>query len=205
MKSPSASATARPLPGRPRAFDEEQFLDGAITLFRSQGFSGVSISDITAATGLTTGSIYKAYKDKEGVFAKALERYVLLREEHLKMRLAKAANGKEKIAELLRDYVELSQGRDGRLGCMVVAGVTHIDQLGIVAGDLEKQLATRRHALEALIEQGKQDGSIAGTTHATAAAEVILALLQGMRVVGKASTLTRDGGDFVAQALKLLG
>ncbi|MDW8845019.1 TetR/AcrR family transcriptional regulator [Erwinia sp. MMLR14_017] len=204
MKSPSLRATAQPSRGRPRVFDEEAFLDGAITLFRSRGFSGVSISDITAATGLTTGSIYKAYKDKEGVFARALDRYVSLREDRLKTRLEKVANGKDKIAELLRDYVELSQGRDGKLGCMVVTGVTQIDQIGAVAGDLGKQLSKRRAALEDLIELGKQDGSIAMTTNVTAAAAVILALLQGMRVIGKVSTLTGDGENFVAQALKLL-
>jgi len=33
---------------------------------------------------------------------------------------------------------------------------------------------------------------------------VILALLQGMRVIGKASTLTDDAERFVAQALKVL-
>ena len=204
MKSSSCTTAARPLPGRPRVFDENKFLDGAITLFRSQGFSGVSISDLTAATDLTTGSIYKAYKDKKGVFTRALERYVSLREERLKARLEKASDGKEKIAELLKDYVELSQGRDGKLGCMVVSGTTDIDRLGAVAGILEKQLSKRRHALETLIEQGKQDGSIAMTTNVTAAAEVILALLQGMRVIGKASTLTSNSDNFVAQALRLL-
>lgn len=204
MKSSSNRAAARPLPGRPRVFDEETFLDGAITLFRSQGFSGVSISDITAATDLTTGSIYKAYKDKKGVFARALDRYVLLREEHLKTRLERASDGKEKIAELLKDYVELSQGRDGKLGCMIVSGITDIDRLGTVAGILEKQLSKRRRDLEDLITEGKRDGSISITTNVTAAAEVILALLQGMRVTGKASTLTSNGDDFVAQALKLL-
>lgn len=204
MKSSSCTTAARPLPGRPRGFDEDKFLDGTITLFRSQGFSGVSISDITAATDLTTGSIYKAYKDKKGVFARALERYVFLREERLKARLEKGSDGKEKIAELLKDYVELSQGRDGKLGCMVVSGITDIDRLGAVAGILEKQLSKRRRAIEALIEQGKQDGSIAITTNVTAAAEVILALLQGMRVTGKASTLTSNSDNFVAQALRLL-
>ncbi|WP_115717782.1 TetR/AcrR family transcriptional regulator [Gallaecimonas mangrovi] len=205
MKVLPYAKPAQSVRGRPRAFDEEQFLDGAIELFRRRGFSGVSISDITAATGLTTGSVYKAYKDKEGVFAKALARYVALRQQQLNARLAEAKNGKAKIAQLLRDYVELSQGRDGKLGCMVVAGVTHIDQLGAVGPCLTQQLAERRAALLALIEQGQQDGSIASNTDARITAEILLALLQGMRVVGKAEILTADGEAFVAQALKLLG
>ncbi|MBW1253704.1 TetR/AcrR family transcriptional regulator [Pantoea allii] len=204
MKPSSHTGSAQSSAGRPRAFNEEQFLDGAISLFRDRGFSGVSISDITAATNLSTGSVYKAYKDKQGVFAMALERYVFLREEQIKTRLEKAATSKDKLAELLRDYVELSQGKDGKLGCMVVAGVTSFDQLGAAASSLEKQLAKRRSNIAELIKNGKQDGSIAATTNETAAAEVILALLQGMRVIGKASTLTQDTERFVAQALKVL-
>ncbi|HDU3466537.1 MULTISPECIES: TetR/AcrR family transcriptional regulator [Klebsiella] len=204
MKSFICSTADRPLPGRPRVFDEANFLDGAITLFRRHGFSGVSISDITAETGLTTGSIYKAYKDKKGIYVKALQRYVLLREESLKVRLEKASDGREKIAVLLKDYAEFSQGRDGKLGCMVVSGITNIDHLGTVADILKTQLLKRRSALEDLIEQGKQDGSIATTTNVTAAAEIILALLQGMRVTGKISVLTGNIDDFIAQALKIL-
>jgi hypothetical protein len=36
------------------------------------------------------------------------------------------------------------------------------------------------------------------------AAEVLLALLQGMRVVGKGGTLTENGEAFVSRALKIL-
>lgn len=87
---------------------------------------------------------------------------------------------------------------------MVVAGITNVDQLGAAATSLEKQLAKRRSNIAELIKSGKQDGSIAATTNEAAAAEVILALLQGMRVIGKASTLTDDAERFVAQALKVL-
>ncbi|MEJ1268088.1 TetR/AcrR family transcriptional regulator [Pantoea ananatis] len=116
MKPPSYNGSAQSSAGRPRAFNEAQFLDGAIRLFRDRGFSDVSISDITAATNLSTGSVYKAYKDKQGVFARALERYVFLREEHIKTRLEKATTAKDKLAELLRDYVEAQSGERRQAG-----------------------------------------------------------------------------------------
>lgn len=190
--------------GRPRAFNEEKFLDVVITLFRSRGFSGISISDITKATSLSTGSLYKAYKDKRGVFSMALARYVSLREERIKTRLEMAATGRDKLAELLRDYVELSQGEEGRTGCMVIAGIMSIDQLDYAAFTLEEQLSKRRSKIEELIKSGKQDGSIDADTNEIAAAEVILALLQGMRVIGKASTVTSDAENLIVQALKVL-
>ena len=117
--------TARPR-GRPRAFHEDRFLDASIALFSSVGFAGVSMSDLTKTSGLTTGSIYKAYKDKEGVFACALKRYIALREVEIDARLSYFPDARGKIAALLRLFAALSQGRDGRLGCMVVSGVADL-------------------------------------------------------------------------------
>ncbi|ALM83533.1 TetR/AcrR family transcriptional regulator [Bordetella sp. N] len=204
MPSSPVAPSAHKSRGRPREFDEAAFLDAAITLFRHRSFSGVSISDITEATGLTAGSIYKAYTDKQGVFAKALERYIDQREMRLRERLEHVKDGKSRIAELLRDYVALSQGRDGKLGCMVVAGITDIEQLGVAADVLNQQLKKRLAALKALIAAGRDDGSIPADIDINATASVLLALLQGMRVVAKASTLTDDADAFMRRALRLL-
>ena len=200
--SPASSPTrAR---GRPRAFDEEKFLDTAIALFSNSGFSGVSLSTITSASGLTVGSVYKAYRDKEGVFARALERYIALREVEIADRFQGLPDARSKIAELLYYYLALSQGRDGRLGCMVVAGVTELDLVGEAAAALRHQLASRRQTLSWLVAEGQRDGSITDSIDQGATAELLLALLQGMRVVGKAGDLVQNNDAFVARALRLL-
>lgn len=61
---------------RTRSFDEAEILWGAMDAFRRQGFAGVSIKQLEQATGLSSGSIYNAYGDKEGVFRAALAQYV---------------------------------------------------------------------------------------------------------------------------------
>ena len=190
--------------GRPREFDEAAFLDGAITLFSAAGFSGVGISDLTAATGLTVGSVYKAFRDKEGVFAKALERYIALREVQIAAIVAEAETARVKLEGLLRLYADLSQGRDGRLGCMVVSGITDLDQVGRGADILRAQLARRRDILVRLVAEGQRDGSIAARAEPKAMAAVLLALLQGMRVLGKAGGLAAEPDMFVAGALRML-
>ena len=101
------------------AFDEAQFLDDVIHLLRAGGFAGVSMSEITAASNLTVGSIYKAYGDKEGVFDAALPRYIALRDADRQTRLAAQPDGRSRLAEVLIIYLELSRGADGKLGCMV--------------------------------------------------------------------------------------
>jgi AcrR family transcriptional regulator len=190
--------------GRPRAFDEAAFLDQAIALFSASGFSGVGISDLTAATGLSVGSVYKAFRDKEGVFAKALERYIALREAQIEAIFAEAKTARAKIEGLFRLYADLSHGKDGVLGCMVVSGITDLGQVGRGADALRAQMSSRQNMLARLIEEGQRDGSISAQDEPHAIAAVLLALLQGMRVVGKAGTLATDRTAFVARALRIL-
>ena len=63
-------------------------LDTAIASFASKGFTAASLSELTAATGLSTGSLYKAFGDKDGVFVRALARYIALHEAAIASALA---------------------------------------------------------------------------------------------------------------------
>ncbi|OBH00920.1 TetR family transcriptional regulator [Mycobacterium sp. E136] len=62
--------------GRPRGYDPEQVEDTAMKLFWAHGFDGVSISDVTAATGLNRRSIYAEFGSKEQLFERAMRRYL---------------------------------------------------------------------------------------------------------------------------------
>lgn len=61
---------------RTRLFDENKVLWGAMDAFRRQGFGGVSIKALEEATGLTSGSIYNAYGDKDGLYRAAFSHYI---------------------------------------------------------------------------------------------------------------------------------
>lgn len=62
--------------GRPREFDPEQVEDVAMKLFWARGFDGVSISDVSDATGVNRRSIYAEFESKENLFARATQRYL---------------------------------------------------------------------------------------------------------------------------------
>jgi AcrR family transcriptional regulator len=190
--------------GRPRAFDEEQVLSRAIALFSASGYSAAGISDLSQATGLTAGSLYKAYSDKEGIFAKALERYITRREAEIAAMLEGVENGRASIAALLGLYTRLSQGKEGKLGCLLVAGIAELPQFSRVDVVLRGQLVRRRDLLARLVAQGQNDGSITTASAPTTVADLLLALLQGMRVLGKAGSFSEDPDAFVALALKVL-
>ncbi|MDF3341035.1 helix-turn-helix domain containing protein [Mycolicibacterium septicum] len=62
--------------GRPREFDAGEVEDIAMKLFWDRGFDGVSISDLTAATGVNRRGIYAEFGSKEGLFERAKRRYI---------------------------------------------------------------------------------------------------------------------------------
>ena len=62
--------------GRPREFDPDEVLETAMELFWEHGFDGVSISDLTDATGINRRSLYAAFGSKEELFGRAVRRYL---------------------------------------------------------------------------------------------------------------------------------
>lgn len=60
---------------RTREFDLATALDQAMRVFWRKGYAATAMSDIYAATGLKPGSVYAAFRDKEGLFQQAFEHY----------------------------------------------------------------------------------------------------------------------------------
>ena len=76
MQTPkSSSGLDRALPGRPREFDIDEAVESAILVFKSRGYHGTSVQDLTEGTGLARGSLYKAFHDKRTLFLAALDHY----------------------------------------------------------------------------------------------------------------------------------
>ena len=61
---------------RPREFDETDAIRVAADTFWRRGYQATSIKDVEEATGLTAGSLYKAYGSKRELFALCLEQYM---------------------------------------------------------------------------------------------------------------------------------
>lgn len=196
--------TPRPVMGRPRAFNIEAVLASAVPVFREHGYDGASIDLLKDATGLTVGSLYKAFKDKKGVFAAAFTYYVEDRQQQLAERLQGSRTGRERIAGTLRFYLDSASGPEGRQGCLVLAGLIEATTLdGALHNALWKALANNRSALIAMLREGQEDGSVRGDLAVEPCADILLGLLQGLRAVGKLQD-PADHDALIATALKIL-
>jgi TetR/AcrR family transcriptional regulator, transcriptional repressor for nem operon len=192
-------------PGRPREFVFEDVLDKAIVVFSEFGYPATSLGKLTAAIGLTEGSIYKAFKDKRALFLAALERYVDLRTARLEQALSGAPTGFEQVRAVLELYVEYSSGAAGRRGCLVVGSA-----VDLASSDPEMakrvNLIFKMHEkrLVHCVRQGQKDGSIRADVDAESVGRLLVCVLQGMRVLGKTGRSREDMTRPIDQALKLL-
>lgn len=61
--------------GRPRAFDRDQALRAAITVFWEKGYHGASMKDLITAMGINSPSLYAVFGNKHQLYLEAIDRY----------------------------------------------------------------------------------------------------------------------------------
>lgn len=67
----------RPVPRQERSRRTEQaLLDAALALFRERGVDAVTVADVATVAGVSPGSIYRRFGDKEGLLREAFARFV---------------------------------------------------------------------------------------------------------------------------------
>ena len=158
-------------------------------LFWKQGFEGSSVSDLTAAMGITPPSLYTAFGDKKRLFLEAVQRYTS-GPRTAESIIEQARTGKEAAEELLRVSALGFTGRDTPRGCLLATSAISCSP---ASSDLQGQLAAIRHRVESRlkrkIQQSVSSGEMAPETDAAALAAHTMAVIQGM------STLARDGAS----------
>jgi AcrR family transcriptional regulator len=191
--------------GRPREFDLSDAVDLAIPVFCERGFNGTSINDLASAMQLTVGSIYKAFKDKRGVFLAALDRDAELRDRNLRGVVDAATSGREKVLAALMFYVELSHGAVGLQGCLTIGTAVDLTTSDPEIAQRAAGIFQRREAsLVTLLKRGQEDGSVPEGVDCAGAARFLLCLLQGLRVVGKTGRSREELQAAVEAAMKAL-
>jgi TetR/AcrR family transcriptional regulator, transcriptional repressor for nem operon len=181
-------------------------LDRAVRVFCERGYHATSITDLTEAMGLASGSVYKAFKDKRDVFLAAFDRIQTVRVEALRRAISTAKPARDRIRDALTFYVELSHGVEGKRGCLIVASAAELATHDAdVAGRVKAALHRGETLMTDLIRQGQADGSISAAVDGAATARLMVCVLQGMRVVGKTGRNRKEMAAVADTAMKLLG
>src|SRR4051794_38993981 len=106
--------------GRPRSFDREAALDSAMLLFWEHGYEATSLSQLTAAMGISPPSLYAAFGDKQALFLETVDRYVTRGGADTLSLMGDAKTAREAVAHFLELSAQRLTNPNFPRGCMVV-------------------------------------------------------------------------------------
>lgn len=118
---------------RPRTFDEDAVLGAAMHCFRAIGYAGASVKDLEKATGLSSGSLYNAYGDKDGLFRAAFAHYLRTVVIPRMDQFAGSAASLDDLEQLYLSLFEMPYA-DG-FGCLVVNSAVEFGGRPSIAAD----------------------------------------------------------------------
>ena len=112
--------------GRPRAFDRDEALRAAMTVFWEKGYEGASLEELQSAMGaISPPSFYAAFGSKERLFFEVVDRF----NSTIGARPIEALEGRptarESVEAMLREAVDVFCGRGTPHGCPVILGGVH--------------------------------------------------------------------------------
>jgi len=145
---------------RPIEFEEKEVLSSAMRCFWKRGYAATSMRDLEKATGLSTGSIYNSFGNKDGLFDRSLDFYVVTVIDRRIEKFLKTENPREGIVAFFADSMNKPAWARA-LGCLLVntgvEGDMHPDHIQEKMKAAQKKVAL---ALRAAIEKGQGSGEI---------------------------------------------
>jgi len=176
---------------RPREFDYDAVVEKAMHLFWRQGYQNTSIDDIEIATGLTKGSLYKAFDNKRDLFEKCLGHY-MVRDSYKAIFLRMVDRPLIETYAHILDLLIESANNDAKrpCGCLATNVIRELSVSdSVLAREASDGLAGMQQAMEFRLSWARDKGEFRQDVDVKALASLMMVTLQGTVVL---STSTKD-------------
>lgn len=171
-----------------KAEKTKQFIiEKTAPIFNTKGYSGTSISDITTAAGLTKGSIYGNFENKDEVAIASFKFNVKKLHDVLSREIEKQRTFKEKLLVYPRIYAKYQNLEVTPGGCPILnTAIESDDTHPVLKKYAERTLLYWKEKLMYLISQGINAGEFkAESINAENTALTIIALIEGAIMISK--------------------
>lgn len=161
-------------------------LEKTAPLFNKKGYAGTSMSDITEATGLTKGSIYGNFVNKEEMAVIAFEYNTGRLMEAMYTAISAKKSATEKLLAMTQFYLENWQTVFDKGGCpMLNTAIEADDAQPFLQASVRASFANWERKIVGIIELGIQQMEFKSNLVATDYASTIIVLIEGGIMLSK--------------------
>ncbi|MFI6656002.1 TetR/AcrR family transcriptional regulator [Streptomyces sp. NPDC050523] len=191
---------------RTKEFDPDAALQAALELFWQRGYEATSMSDLVEHLGIGRASIYATFGNKHELYLKALDRYDRAGLPPIVRELSRPGPALPGVRSVVRRYAAEAADAQLRLnGCLVTNTAGELAPHDPAAARrVERNWDQLEAVLHSALVRAQAQGELPAGRDPLTLARMLLVLLQGLRVVGKASADPARVRDAAEQALALL-
>lgn len=165
---------------------KDRILVASAKLFNMQGYKATSISDITKATGLTKGAIYRHFINKEDLEKQALQSLSLLMFTSLSDRIKEANNFHDKMEAVFGFFENYLKSPLFQGGCPLLnVAIEADDAHPVLKEQAQEMLISLRSSIGTLIQNGINNNQVKEDTNVNFYASVFISTLEGGIMMSK--------------------
>lgn len=191
---------------RTKEFDPEAALQSALELFWQRGYEATSMAHLVDHLGIGRASIYATFGSKHELYLKAMDRYAEAHDPYLLAELSQPGPALPAVRAVVRRFAAEAASPEKRLaGCLVTNTAAELAPHDPAAARrVELSWDRVETPLHSALIRAQAQGELPEDRDPRALARMLFVLLQGLRVVGKASDDPARVRDAAEQALALL-
>lgn len=193
------------VPGPAKNFDPQIALEQARDLFWRRGYAGTGISELESELGIGRKSLYDTFGSKRALYLRSIEHYTDNVIDRICRGLADERNSAIENVERVLGKLQHHHGSNDSLGCLLGVALAQIDQDDVELSELLRSyLARLERAFERALIAARNDGDLAADVNAKDAARHLVALTQGMALLGRIGGMQVMQRSVVRAALRAL-
>ena len=192
--------------GRPRAYDPEEALRSVTDAFWKAGYSGTSLDDISAATGMNRPSLFAAFGDKRALYHKALTGYWQLVFADMHEALSGDLPLNEALIRVYEGALSIYFSGEGRpRGCFVIGtAVTEAVEDTEVRTSLEAGFRTFDRDFEARLRSAREKGELSEDADPAALAVLATAMMHTIAVRARSGVTSDELKELARKAVSVI-
>ncbi|WP_299246323.1 TetR/AcrR family transcriptional regulator [uncultured Aquimarina sp.] len=167
--------------------NKEDILRKGMELFRLNGYHNTGTNEIIKEAGISRGSFYNFFKDKDDFGIQVLDFYGVWSTDYMKQLLNdKKLNPKQRLINMFDEFVEGYKKENYKWGCLLVGMTQELGQINSAFTEAcNRNFESFLNVFEPCIKEGQQDGTISKNEEARALAITVLSMYNGALVLMK--------------------